>query len=116
MEQLVGPAVPVHVLEVALAMGFCTVALGRTISVSFSCGPLRIYTMPCRPIFQKYQPRSIHSRLIVDSSSPALIFDTKADAPASKNAWLAAGSFIAENMITFIVGFTSVISRHASSE
>ena len=63
-----------------------------------------------------YQPRSIHSRLIVDSRSPAPVFDTKADAPASKNAWLAAGSLVAVNMITFVVVFTRVISRHASSE
>ena len=69
--------------------------------------------MPSR---DQYQPRSIHSRLIVDSRSPASTFDTKADAPASKNAWLTAGSPIAVNMITFVVGFTRVISRHASSE
>src|SRR5437763_4925049 len=59
---------------------------------------------------------SAESRLIVDSRSPGAIFDTKADAPASKNAWLAVGSFMAVNTITFVVGFTRVISRHASSE
>ena len=53
---------------------------------------------------------------MVASRSPHASFDTKADAPASKNAWLAFGSSRAVNMITFISGFTRVISRHASSE
>ena len=53
---------------------------------------------------------------MVSSSSTDATFETKADAPASKNAWLTFGSSIAVNMITFISGFTRVISRHASSE
>jgi hypothetical protein len=71
--------------------------------------------MPLGTNLLEYQPRSIHSRLIVTSRSPAAAFDTKADAPASKNARLAAGSPIAVNTITFVVGFTRVISRHAST-
>ena len=42
-------------------------------------------------------------------------FDTKADAPASKNALLTFGSSMAVNTITFIAGFARVISRHAAS-
>ena len=53
---------------------------------------------------------------MVDRRSADAIFDTKADAPASKNAWLASGSFIAVNVITLISGFMRAISRHASSE
>ena len=64
----------------------------------------------------RIQPSSIHSRLIVDSRSPDESFETKADAPAPRNAWLVAGSAIAVNMITFVVGFTRRISRHTSND
>ena len=64
----------------------------------------------------RIQPSSMHSRLIVDSRSSDASFDTKADAPAPRNAWLMAGSAIAVNMITFVVGFTRLISRHASND
>ena len=64
----------------------------------------------------RIQPSSIHSRLIVDSRSSDASFDTKADAPAPRNAWLVAGSAIAVNMITFVAGFTRLISRHASND
>ena len=56
------------------------------------------------------QGRSTHRRLIVASRSTDASFDTKADAPASMNAWPTFGSCIAVNIITFIAGFTRVIS------
>ena len=62
------------------------------------------------------QPSSIHSRLIVDSRSSDASFDMKGDAPAPRNAWLVARSAIAVNMITFVVGFTRLISRDAFND
>ena len=81
-------------------------------------------TSQCRPItyddLVESGPRAsasvAHRRLMVASRSTDASFETKADAPASRNAWPASGSSIAVNMITFIAGFTRVISRHASSE
>ena len=92
------------------------IRLSHTLENPVPPGSLRIFGMHARDQPFGVQPRSTQSRLIVDSRSSAAIFDTKADAPASKNAWLTVGSFMAVKTITFVVGFTRVISRHASSE
>ena len=56
------------------------------------------------------QPRSPHRRLMADSRSPShATFDTKADAPTSKDRCLTSGSFMAVNTTTFVSGFTCVI-------
>ena len=48
-------------------------------------------------------------RLMVDSRSAGASFETKADAPASKNGWLSPGWSRTVNMMTFISGFDCVI-------
>ena len=45
---------------------------------------------------------------MVESRSPRPDLDTKADAPTSKARCLTSGSFIAENTMTFVSGFTRV--------
>ena len=45
---------------------------------------------------------------MVESRSPVPL-DTKADAPTSKDRFVKSGSFIAENTMTLISGFTCVI-------
>jgi len=54
------------------------------------------------------QPRSSHSRLMVDSRSPVPLH-TKADAPTSTDRCLISGSFIAENTTTLASGLSCLI-------
>jgi hypothetical protein len=102
----------------AESSGFLRSASGRTAAnravLRLIAGQLMLSTRVRKA--GRIQPSSIHSRLIVDSRSSDASFDTKADAPAPRNAWLVAGSAIAVNMITFVEGFTRLISRHASND